>query len=79
MPTVLRKDGFNFKINTDDHAPAHVHVWYQGKMLIVEFEDEIVTRNNYGFNRREEREALKIVGENQILFQIEWDKIYGQS
>jgi hypothetical protein len=21
MPTVLRKDGFNFMINTDDHEP----------------------------------------------------------
>lgn len=79
MPTVLRKGGFNFKINTEDHTPAHVHVWNQGRTLIIEFEDEVITRNNYGFNHREERQALKIVGQNQTLFQSEWRKIYGQS
>ena len=79
MPTVLRKAGFNFKINIDDHAPAHVHVWHQGRTLIIEFVDEVVTRNNYGFSRREERQALRIVGQNQTLFQTEWSKIYGKS
>ncbi|MFE4105780.1 DUF4160 domain-containing protein [Almyronema epifaneia] len=26
MPTVLRKDGFAFRIYPNDHKPAHVHV-----------------------------------------------------
>jgi hypothetical protein len=36
MPTVLRKDGFEFMIYTDDHEPAHVHVFKgEGKAKII--------------------------------------------
>lgn len=77
MPTVLRKRGFNFKINIDDHPPAHVHVWHQGRTIVIEFADEVITRNNYGFNRRNAREALGIVGRNQTFFQAEWRRFHG--
>ena len=67
MPTILRQSGFNFKINTDDHAPAHVHVWYQGRQVLINFENEVSIRKNYGFNRRELRQSLVIVFERQSL------------
>lgn len=41
MPTVLRERGFRFVINTDDHFPAHVHVFNGGNEAVIEFEDEI--------------------------------------
>lgn len=77
MPTVLTEAGFRVKINTDDHTPMHVHVWHQGSVLIVEFETEIVSRDNFGFNRREERRALEIVRSNRELLVKEWRKIHG--
>ncbi|MGH8435530.1 MAG: DUF4160 domain-containing protein [Pseudomonas sp.] len=30
MPTVLRVEGFQVRIYTRDHRPAHVHVWKPG-------------------------------------------------
>jgi hypothetical protein len=27
MPTVLRRDGFEFVVYFDDHSPPHVHVF----------------------------------------------------
>lgn len=77
MPTVLREGGFSVKINTDDHRPMHVHVWHQGNVLVVEFETDLVSRENYGFNRREERRALEIVGQNRDLLVREWRNIHG--
>lgn len=77
MPTILRQGGFHFKINTDDHEPMHVHVWHQGREIIIEFENDVVVRENNGFNRSEERRALLITGERQELFQNEWRTIHG--
>lgn len=78
MPTIHRESGFNFKINTDDHEPAHVHVWHQGNLLIINFEDTVSVRENYGFNRNETRRALEIVVRRQAEFQMRWREIHGQ-
>ena len=76
MGTVLQQNGFNFKINTDDHEPAHVHIWYQGRVLVVNFLDVVIIRNNYGFNRNEARRAVSIVEENQKLLLEKWKEIH---
>ena len=77
MPTVLdNTGGFNFKINTDDHEPMHVHIWHQGNLLIVNFENEIIVRNNYGFNANEKRRAVRIVAANQAVLQTKWREIH---
>ncbi len=76
MPTILRRSGFQFKINTDDHEPMHIHIWHQSNLLIVNFERKVLVRNNYGFNRSEARRAVEIVEENQILFQTKWREIH---
>jgi hypothetical protein len=78
MPTVLRKNGFDFKINTEDHEPMHVHVWYQGRQVLINFEAEVSIRRNYGLNRNELRQALIIVEEHQSFLQTKWREIYGQ-
>jgi len=77
MPTVLREGGFQIKINTDDHPPMHVHVWHQGNVLVVEFETQILPRDNFGFNRREERRVLEIFRQNRDLLVREWRNIHG--
>ena len=77
MPTVLRESGFNFKINTHDHAPMHVHVWHQGREVIVNFGGQVAVRENYGLNRGELRRALSIVRQHQTFLQNCWREIHG--
>lgn len=77
MPIVLRESGFDFKINTDDHEPMHVHVWHQGNLVIINFENEVEVRNNYGFNNNEMRLAKRIVERNQEHLQARWREIHG--
>ncbi len=77
MPTVLRQSGFSVMIYTKDHAPMHVHVKHQGNVAIIEFEDEVTLRNNYGFNRRQLQQALLIVTENRQMLIERWREIYG--
>lgn len=75
MPNVIRESGFSFKINTDDHEPMHVHVWKQGRQAIVNFENMVLVRNNYGMNRNEIRQILTIVEKNQEFLQQRWREI----
>lgn len=78
MPTVHREGGFDFKINTDDHAPAHVHVWFQGAMVIIEFETDVAEREVYGsITSAQRRRALRIVAERRQHFLIKWTEIHG--
>ena len=63
-------------IHTDNHAPAHVHAWYQGSEALIEFEAEIRVRENNGMNNSQLRRAKRIVSENQEFLQNEWRKIY---
>lgn len=77
MPTVLRERGFRFVINTDDHTPAHVHVFGGGHEMVIEFEEDVRIRNNWGFNRREQAIAKLIVIDNQEYLMLEWRRIHG--
>ena len=79
MPTVLRINGFSIVIYTDDHEPMHVHVFKQGQ-IVVNLGDEktrVSLRENKGMSRRDERQALIIVGENQDFLQAKWREFYG--
>jgi len=78
MPTVLREGGFEIKINTDDHRPAHVHVWYQGALIIITLEPTVEEREIYGnVSRAQRRSALRIVGENVNALLARWSNIHG--
>ncbi len=77
MPTILIQSGFRFMINTDDHEPMHVHVIYQGRSILIEFENEVKVRRNRGISDRNIRRILRITEENQTYFQAKWREIYG--
>jgi hypothetical protein len=76
MPTVLRESGFAFMIYTDDHRPMHVHVWRQGREAVLEIENGVHIRENYGLNRREMRTAVQIAEENVQLLIDGWRRIH---
>ncbi len=76
MPTLLIEAGFHFRIYTRDHPPAHVHVIRQGEKVVIEFETEIVVRDNSGIRRRDLSRAVRIVERERDLFLAAWRKIH---
>jgi Domain of unknown function (DUF4160) len=80
MPTVLRESGFDFRIYTDDHDPAHIHVVKGGDEAVITLGTETVApsvRENHGMSTKNLRKAFLIVNENQPFFLQEWRRIYG--
>lgn len=80
MPTVLRKDGFDFMIYVDDHEPPHVHVFREDAELVVLLGDEQnrpTIRDRHGFSRRNEQRVLKIVDEYHEFLHSMWEKYHG--
>ena len=35
VPTVLRRNGFDFRIYNNDHEPMHTHVGKAGKEIVI--------------------------------------------
>ena len=64
-------------IYLEDHPPEHVHVFYQGHKVVVEFGRGINIRNNVGMNQGEIARACRIVEKERIFFLAEWRKIHG--
>ena len=64
-------------IYTRDHEPMHVHVWYQGKEVVIRFETEIILLEEHGFNRQQIRRAVAIVRQNREFLIDKWREIYG--
>ncbi|MEX6507347.1 DUF4160 domain-containing protein [Jiella sp. M17.18] len=75
MVTVLREGGFRFVIYTDDHEPAHVHVFGDGEARIDLL--RLVPLSVRGMKHRDVGEALEIVARNRISFIARWEQIHG--
>lgn len=80
MPTILRQDGFDVMVFTNDHRPAHVHVFKAEGEVVVHLGSGTKppsVRINIGMSRADERRALMIVGEHQAELLLEWRRIHG--
>jgi hypothetical protein len=80
MPTVLRIDGYNVQIFTDDHRPAHVHVFAHGCELVVNLNQSpayVSVRDNKGFKTREIATILRLVQLHRDLLVKIWKGIHG--
>ncbi|MEL7054148.1 MAG: DUF4160 domain-containing protein [Cyanobacteria bacterium J06588_5] len=80
MPTILKKDGFAFRLYLDDHTPAHVHVFKAEGQAIIRIGDngEIPSvREVYDMNNKTLKKALKIAAENQEYLRQEWEEYHG--
>ena len=76
MPTVLRKDGFAVMIYTQDHLPAHVHIWRAGGEIIINIALlEIIQVE--GMSRRDSAKAVEIVEANREYLLERWHEIHG--
>jgi hypothetical protein len=79
MVTICRADGLRVIIFTDDHEPAHVHVFSDGHAKIdlvgPDGEPELVWA--VGMKRNEVRRALALVTEHRDEFLERWRTIHG--
>ena len=79
MVTVFRAHGLRVIIFTDDHKPAHVHVFGDGhakiNLLGLNGAPELVSVE--GMSRAEIRRAMRIVVEQQSLLLARWVEIHG--
>jgi hypothetical protein len=79
MVTVHRERGMRVVIFTDDHVPAHVHVFGSGEAKI-----DLQGPNDapelvwvVGMTRTEVRKAMQIVTENRESLIARWRSIHG--
>lgn len=76
MPTILRVDGFDVRINTDDHEPPHVHVYKAGGMAKIYLEPVFV-KSRARMSARIAAQAEWIVTEHQGMLLDAWREIHG--
>lgn len=80
MVTVLRAHGLRVVIFTNDHPPAHVHVFGDGEakidLLGADGTPELIWAD--AMSRSEIRRALRIVTEQQAFLRARWEDIHGR-
>jgi hypothetical protein len=81
MVTIHREFGLSFAIFTDDHEPAHVHIFGDGelKVNIVGADGLPEQVYNIGFKANDRRRAMDVVRERQVAFLARWAEIHGSS
>jgi hypothetical protein len=81
MVTVLRAEGLRVVIFTNDHVPAHVHVFGDGEAKIdlcgANGVPELVWAD--GMTRSEVRRALRVVASRQSQLLLRWERIHGRA
>jgi hypothetical protein len=79
MVTIHRAYGLHIVIFTDDHEPAHVHVFGDGHAKInlagSDGGPELVWAE--GMKRNDVRRAMAVVTEHQTVFLARWREIHG--
>lgn len=81
MVTVLRADGLRVVIYTNDHLPAHVHVYGDGEAKI-----DLLGPNGSpsliwadGMTRGEVRRAMRVVAGQRAFLLQRWEDIHGRA
>jgi hypothetical protein len=82
-----RQNGLTVYIYTNDHIPAHVHVFpgrkgsrnQSGIKINLGSEDQApsLVKIDRGISNRDIKNALRLVAENQEFFLQEWNRIHG--
>lgn len=79
MVTIHRAHGLRIIIFTDDHEPAHVHVFGDGqaKVNLVGTDGAPVLVWAEGMKANDLRRAMQIVRDEQAQFLARWREIHG--
>ena len=79
MITVLRADGFRIVIFSDDHEPAHVHVFGDGEAKVnlagAEGRPELIWA--VGMKRADIRKCMRLVEAEREALIIRWNELHG--
>ena len=78
MVTIHRTHGLRVIIFTDDHEPAHVHVFADGQAKINLIGPDGVPELVWveGMKRNDVRRAMKLVRDQQDAFIARWKEIH---
>jgi len=76
MPTIVSQDGFEVMIFTNDHRPAHVHVFKAGAEVVLTLAP-VSIRENHRMSKRNVRNAVDIVTTNREMLLQAWREIHG--
>jgi len=76
-PTLLNRweHGYDVRLFTKDHPPAHVHVFDGEKEAKIAL-DPISALDNWGFNSRELKRILELIEEHIATLLAEWDRYH---
>jgi hypothetical protein len=76
MVTVLyrQRHGYDVRIFTREHGPAHVHVFRGEKRVKVNLEPMRFSRNK-GFTSHELRQIRELLNEHMELITREWERL----
>lgn len=86
MPTEIREDGFEIVLNTDDHAPPHVHAYKGGTTCRIAIGRPGETPPaHYPWKKprkttmraRDIVRAIELVGAHQDALLAKWEEIHG--
>jgi hypothetical protein len=81
MPTVLVVDAYRVMIYTNDHAPAHVHV-FRGReevvIILATASDPMAVREVRRMTIAHVRAAYRIVADNHALLLNAWKEMHGE-
>jgi len=75
MPTIIRQDGFEVMIFTNDHRPAHVHVFRAEEEVVLTLVP-VGIREDLRMSKRNVRKAIAIVSNNLGLLLRAWREIH---
>ena len=79
MITVLRSEGFRIVIFSDDHEPAHVHVFGDGeaKINLAGADDRPELVWAVGMKHADIRKCMRLVEANREALLARWNDIHG--
>jgi hypothetical protein len=77
MPTVIRDAGFEVRIYTFDHPPAHVHVWKAGAVLKIDLRTYEAVEIVGAISDRDVKRAERLVAAHAVWLREEWRRIHG--
>ena len=80
MVTVLyrQRHGYDVRIYSKDHPPAHAHVWKGDKNVQINL-NTLEIKHNRGYSMREIRQIRELVTENRAMLLDVWKDIHEKS
>jgi Domain of unknown function (DUF4160) len=78
MPTVIREAGFEVRIYTLDHPPAHVHVWKAGAVVKIDLATHQAVEAVGEISDRDISRAERLVATNSARLRREWARLHAK-